>query len=67
MLVSKSPKRKTLTIVASQELKLFSFIVETLFMRVDLSFLKLGQGSKKVNWIRRVKKTILEFVGTKMT
>ena len=33
-------------VVASQEVKLFSFIVETMFRRVDLSFVKLGQWSK---------------------
>ena len=30
---------------ASQEVKLLSFIVETMFRRIDLSFVKLGQWS----------------------
>ena len=50
VLVSKSkdssPLRRRLTIETSQEVKLLSFIVETMFRRIDLSFVKLGQRSK---------------------
>ena len=41
-----SPLRRSLTIEASREVKLFSFIVETMFSRIDLSFVNLGQWSK---------------------
>ena len=37
-----SPYKRILTMVVSQEVKLFLFIVETMFRRVDLSFVKLG-------------------------
>ena len=41
-----SPERRSLKIVASREVKLFLFIVEIMFRRVDLFFAKLGQWSK---------------------
>ena len=50
MLVPKSkdlsPLKRSLTIEASQEVKLLMLIVKTMFRRIDLSFVKLGQWSK---------------------
>ena len=46
MLLIKVLFMKKERVVASQEVKLFSFIVETMFRRVDLSFVKLGHWSK---------------------
>ena len=41
-----SPWRRSLTTLAPQEAKISLFILETVFKRTDLSFVKLGQWSK---------------------
>ena len=44
--INSSPQGRSLTIVASQEVKLSLFIVKTMFPGIGLSFLKLSKWSK---------------------